>query len=291
VTAPSFNINGTNAAKNATATFYAAGSYTFQVTFTDTSSLSVTSSVSVTVNQTLTSIGVSPSSVTLPNSSTQQCTARALDQFGAAMASQPGFTWSIDGGGMGTVSGAGLYTAPSSGTGTATVRATISSMSGTASVTVATIPAAPSNLTATVVSGTQVNLAWVDNSSNETGLTIQRSSNGGSSWTQIATVGQSITAYSDNTVSKRKTYQYRVAAYNATGTSAWSNVITATTPSKTPQRTAITYPAPDVPDHGNVEEHDKKPTIIHKAPRFKPTPPFFHHNRRPGVGRRHGAWA
>src|SRR5207237_9449983 len=93
VMAPSFNINGTNAAKNATATFYAAGSYTFQVTSTDTSSLTVTTSASVTVNQTQTSIGVTPPSVTLPNSATQQCTAAALDQFGAAMASQPAFTW------------------------------------------------------------------------------------------------------------------------------------------------------------------------------------------------------
>src|SRR5207244_1199223 len=87
VTTPSFNINGTNAAKNATATFYAAGSYTFQVTITDTSSLSVTSSVSVTVNQTQTSVGVTPSSVTLVNNGTKQFTASARDQFGRAMAS------------------------------------------------------------------------------------------------------------------------------------------------------------------------------------------------------------
>jgi len=50
---PSFSVNGTNGAKNATVTFDKAGSYTFTVTISDGTS-SVTSSVNVTVNQTLT---------------------------------------------------------------------------------------------------------------------------------------------------------------------------------------------------------------------------------------------
>jgi hypothetical protein len=249
VTTPSFNVNGTNAAKNATATFYAAGSYTFQVTITDTSSLTVTSSVNVTVNQTQTSIGVSPSSVTLVNNGTQQFTARALDQFGADMASQPSFAWSMDSGGIGTISGAGIYTAPSSGTGTAAVRATAGSMSGMARVTVSTVPAAPTNLTATAISARQVNLAWQDNSSNETGFKIQRSGDGGSTWTQIATVGQNASSYSDTTARRKTTYEYRVAAYNPAGTSAWSNIATVTTPNRAPQPAKAVYPAPDVPTY------------------------------------------
>ena len=58
--APTFIANGTNAAKNTTATFSAAGTYVFTVTIADPGGLSVTSNVSVTVNQTLTSITVSP---------------------------------------------------------------------------------------------------------------------------------------------------------------------------------------------------------------------------------------
>jgi hypothetical protein len=254
VTTPSFSINGTNAAKNSTATFYAAGNYTFQVTITDTSSLSVTSSVTVTVNQTQTSISDSPGSVTLPDGATQQFTASALDQFGLAMASQPSFTWSVAAGGVGgTVSGSGLYTAPSTGTGTATVIAAASSLSGTATVTVASIPAPPSNLTATAVSRHQVNLTWVDNSGNESGFKIQRSPDQ-SSWTQIATVGQNTTSYSDTTVRRGRTYYYRVAAYNAAGTSAWSNTASATpnTPSTiTPGGSAQQYPPPDKPLYVN----------------------------------------
>src|SRR5262249_23041339 len=55
-------------------------------------------------------------------------------------------------------------------------------------------------------------------------------SNGGSSWTQIAQVGAGVTTYTDTTVSKSKSYSYRVCAYNAGGNSAYSNIATVTTP-------------------------------------------------------------
>src|SRR5262249_42422408 len=123
-TLPSFSVNGTNAAKNTTATFYQAGSYTFQVTITAPPSLTATTTATVTVNQTLTRITVSPPTVTLPGSATQQFTASALDQFGRAMATQPLFVWSILAGGIGSVSSGGMYNAPAAGTGSATVVAT-----------------------------------------------------------------------------------------------------------------------------------------------------------------------
>src|SRR6185295_3430936 len=62
-----FSANGTNAAKNTTATFSKAGSYTLQATIRDAGNLTVTSSVSVTVNQTLTAITVAPTSATVVN--------------------------------------------------------------------------------------------------------------------------------------------------------------------------------------------------------------------------------
>src|SRR5204863_5949320 len=90
------------------------------------------------------------------------------------------------------------------------------------------------NLTATVVTATQVNLAWTDNSANEAGFIIQRSGNDGRSWSQIATVAANGTSYSDTTAHKNQTYQYRVLAYNSFGNSAWSNVVTARTPNRNP---------------------------------------------------------
>ena len=107
--AVSFSANGSNAAKNTTATFSKAGNYNFQVTITDPSGLTATSNVNVTVNQTLTAITVSPASVNLNAGGTQQFTATAKDQFGAAMALQPTFAWAAT---AGTISTAGLLTAP-----------------------------------------------------------------------------------------------------------------------------------------------------------------------------------
>jgi hypothetical protein len=83
---------------------------------------------------------------------------------------------------------------------------------------------APTGLVAVEASSGSVNLSWLDNSSNEDGFRIQRSSNGGKSWTQIAQVGSNVTAYSDATVHRRKTYSYRIVAFNAGGQSAYSNV-------------------------------------------------------------------
>lgn len=93
-----------------------------------------------------------------------------------------------------------------------------------------TLPSAPSGLVATGVSKSRVDLTWVDNASNEQGVKIERSSNGGSTWTQVAQVGANVTTFSDLTVSARKTYLYRVLAYNTAGSSAYSNTATVTVP-------------------------------------------------------------
>jgi hypothetical protein len=66
---------------------------------------------------------------------TRQFTASAFDQFGAAMASQPSFGWSVAAGGAGAIDNTGLYTAPASGSGTDTVQASSGSVTGTSTVT------------------------------------------------------------------------------------------------------------------------------------------------------------
>jgi hypothetical protein len=134
----SFSANGTNAAKNATASFTAAGTYSFQVTVKDQGNLTVASAVSVTVNQTLTSIVITPSSATVQASATQQFTATARDQFAANMASQPSFAWTVSGGG--TLSAGGLFTAGTSIGGPYALQAASGSLIGTATVTVASAP-------------------------------------------------------------------------------------------------------------------------------------------------------
>jgi hypothetical protein len=74
-------------------TFHDAGQYTFQVTVTDSTGATGTASVPVSVGQTLTSITVSPATVTVVSGNTQSFTATGLDQFGNAMTTQPTFTW------------------------------------------------------------------------------------------------------------------------------------------------------------------------------------------------------
>lgn len=219
--AVSFSGDGTNAAKNVTATFVAAGNYTLRATISD-GLLYTTSDVNVTVSQSLKSIVVSPASIVISTSGTQQFTALARDQFNAAMAVQPTFVWSTASGG-GTISSTGFYTAPSSA-GTAMIRATVGSVFGAASISIVSpAPAAPTNLSLKVVSRNQINLTWTDNSTNETGFFIERSLNG-TSFTQIATVGANVRTYSATGLTPNTQYFFRVRAYNSAGKSAYTNI-------------------------------------------------------------------
>ena len=197
---PVFSDNGSTTAHDTTVTFNEAGTYTFQATFSDPSGLSNSSSVTVVVNQTETSISVSPASVSVLSTASQQFSATALDQFGQAMASQPTFTWTVDvGGAGGTINGSGLYTAPSTTVNSSdTVRASDAVTSGTAAVTVIGLPAAPTNLVATGISTSQINLTWTDNATNETSYSVERSSNG-TTWSVIASnLAANSTSFANN---------------------------------------------------------------------------------------------
>ena len=135
--AVAFSLNGSNAAKNTQATFSKAGNYAFQVTITDAGGLTATSSVNVTVNQTLTAIAVAPTSINLHAGAVQQYTATAEDQFGAALATQPSFTWTTS---AGTISASGLLTAPDTSVASGTVTAGSGGINGSATFTVAVQP-------------------------------------------------------------------------------------------------------------------------------------------------------
>ena len=116
-----------------TATFSAPGTYNFQVLIVDAQGAATTSSVSVVVVSTYSGITVSPAISTLERAGAEQFSATAVDQFGAAMGSQPSFTWSTVGS-IGSIDSSGNYTAPTAGIGTATIIATSSGISGTATV-------------------------------------------------------------------------------------------------------------------------------------------------------------
>ncbi|MDB6026401.1 MAG: hypothetical protein JWM68_2624 [Verrucomicrobiales bacterium] len=100
--------------------------------------------------------------------------------------------------------------------------------------TMVAAPAAPSGLTATTISTTQINLAWVDNSSNETNFILSRSTTSGGPYTTVATLGANVTSYSNTGLAPSTTYYFVVRATNAGGTSANSAQATGATASPAP---------------------------------------------------------
>ena len=107
------------------------------------------------------------------------------------------------------------------------------SNSATATTLTASLPSAPSNLTATAVSKTQINLSWTDNSNNETGFKIERCQGlGCTNLAQIATVGPNVKTYKNTGLRKSTAYTYRVRSYNANGNSAYSNTSSVQTPAR-----------------------------------------------------------
>jgi hypothetical protein len=129
---PTFSPNGTHNSKNSTATFHQAGTFTITATITDSGGLTITSSVAAIVNQTVTTLGVTPTTPTVPGGNTQQFSPLATDQFGNAISS-PTVNWSITGGG--TVNSSGVLTASQTG-GAYTLQASVGSLNASTMVTI-----------------------------------------------------------------------------------------------------------------------------------------------------------
>ena len=81
------------------------------------------------------------------------------------------------------------------------------------------IPVAPTQLNAYAASNSNIELAWTDNATNESGYRIQRKISG-TDFVEISTVAANTTTYSDTSVNPNTTYIYRVCAYNSAGNSA-----------------------------------------------------------------------
>ena len=94
-------------------------------------------------------------------------------------------------------------------------------------------PAAPTSLTATTASSSQINLSWTDNANNENGFRVEQSTDG-TNFTQIATLGSNAVSFTVTGLSASTTYFYRVASFNGAGNSAFSNTASATTSATPP---------------------------------------------------------
>ena len=82
-------------------------------------------------------------------------------------------------------------------------------------------PLVPNNLSLTVTNNASVSVSWKDNSDNETGFRVQRRNTGGSDtdWVSVAELGSNTSNYADASVVMGSSYDYRVQAFNAAGTS------------------------------------------------------------------------
>jgi hypothetical protein len=171
-------------------------------------------STTITVNGTFTTPGGTFMSATLngnactvaANGSTYACTTDANGGLLAVTVQAPATTTSTVGATVVVASTGGVKD--------------IDSTNDTASQTVSTStpPAAPTGLAATATS-TEVDLAWQDNSTNETSFRIDRRT-GTAAFAQIATTAANATTFADTAVTSGVTYDYRVSAVGPGGTSA-----------------------------------------------------------------------
>jgi peptidyl-Asp metalloendopeptidase len=110
-------------------------------------------------------------------------------------------------------------------------------------------PAAPSGLQGDASASDRVSLSWLDNSSDETGFTVQRAVNGGS-YADRASLAANNSSFLDSSLTGGMTYSYRVRAWNGSGNSEFTNAVTLVTPAELPPppppSPAGVEPAPDM---------------------------------------------
>lgn len=95
------------------------------------------------------------------------------------------------------------------------------------------VPAAPSLASISNVRSNAVTLNWTDNSTTETGFTVEQSSDG-VNWTPAATAAASSNSVDVTGLTPMVRYWFRVRAFNALGGSAYTNTAAVQTPAAPP---------------------------------------------------------
>jgi subtilisin family serine protease len=114
-------------------------------------------------------------------------------------------------------------------------------------------PAAPSDLAAAAVDHQRIDLTWTDNSDNESGFEVQRSTDAFVTFAVI-NVGANVTSFQNTGLAASTTYAYRVLAKNTGGSSDFSNTASATTseaPPNSPPVARYTWSCTGVPQGRN----------------------------------------
>ena len=141
-------------------------------------------------------------------------------------------------------SGSGTYLNPSQGIFYGPENGT--SWGWAAGGTAPTLPPAPSLLTASANSASQIALSWTDLGNNTIGFEIQRKTGTDGTYIQIATTAAGLTTYTDTGLAPATFYSYRVSEYNTVGDSPFSN-----------EASAITSDLPKVPAAAGFLQTDR----------------------------------
>lgn len=87
----------------------------------------------------------------------------------------------------------------------------------------------PGNLIATAITASSIQLTWTDNTTNESGFEIQRSTSAGGPYTLLTTTAADAISFTDTGLTPVTSYYYRVRAIGTTGTSVYTAEISAAT--------------------------------------------------------------
>jgi autotransporter-associated beta strand protein len=109
---PTFNVNGTNAARNIVARFGKSGGYVLRCEVKNASGGAVTTDVSVTVGQKATYLKIEPRGAHIPKDGTEQFAGTVLDQFDHPMRAPQTLTYRVASG-PGSISSTGVFSATS----------------------------------------------------------------------------------------------------------------------------------------------------------------------------------
>ncbi|MBN1186729.1 MAG: fibronectin type III domain-containing protein, partial [Bacteroidales bacterium] len=107
--------------------------------------------------------------------------------------------------------------------------------------TPAKIPDPPSNLHLTQSDHASATIGWNDNAQNEIGFEIERINTADDTRKTFAMESNAV-KLEDNSLAENTTYQYRIRAFNAEGSSAWSELLTVMTPQKETDTPVVTEP-------------------------------------------------
>ena len=214
------------------------GAYTVTLTVTDATNATATDTAVVTVANVAPTGTLSNSGPVAPNATVTISFANQFDPGTVDTAAGFKYSYDFDNNGTWEVTDSTTASATTSyaTAGTKTVKARIKDSDGgftdyTTTVTVnsGVTPAAPSNLAATVVSQSEVNLTWDLGDATDTAVVIERKTGSGGTYQTLAVLPGGENIYTDTSGWADQTYFYHVKARNSGGDSGYSAALSATT--------------------------------------------------------------